>query len=121
MGFSCLAMISNSLSGCLRLYFLKHCSVFVELPCCNKELRSHVVYQHTEWEVCVLSLNVLIVDFVLLTWIVSVAVTYWSRPSHKPPHNVTATLTIQGNRMKSTINTLKPHTNLSFDVLICNM
>ena len=47
---------------------------------------------------------------------------YWSHPSHKPPHNVTATLTIQGNRMKSAINTLNgiTYTNLPFGVLIYN-
>ena len=34
-----------------------------------------VVYYHTKWEVCVLPFSVLIVDFILLPWMVSVAVT----------------------------------------------
>ena len=42
---------------------------------------------------------------------------YWSHPSHKPPHNVTAKLTIQGNRMKSTIATLNGSTQTSH--LVC--
>ena len=41
---------------------------------------------------------------------------YWSHPSRKPPHNVTAILTIQGNRMKSTINTLNRSTQTSHSV-----
>jgi len=31
IGLSCLAIISNNLSGCLRVYLLKHSSVFEEL------------------------------------------------------------------------------------------
>ena len=44
----------------------------------NKHVKLHVVYKHTKWEVCVLPLSVLIVDFILLPWMVSVA-------NHEPP------------------------------------
>ena len=41
---------------------------------------------------------------------------YWSHPSHKLPHNVTATLAIQGNRVKSTNNPRGGSTQTSHSV-----
>ena len=46
---------------------------------------------------------------------------YRSHPSHKLLHNVTATLTIQGNRIKSTINALNGSTQTSHSVRYCNI